>query len=282
MNPLPWAPGQATSLGQAPASASSEGLLVALVGAESTGKTQLAQALAQALAQEGERACWVGEYLREFCEAQGRTPTPEEQWHIAREQMQRLEAARASHRWVVADTTPLMTALYSQWVYSDLRLLPDALSYQRRCSLTLMTTTDLPWVADGIMRDSPLAQRGIDSLLRLTLHQAGLAYSVITGEGHRRLACALRSLNPLRRAHHSLRAEGAQAPAAKPPQTRAQASEESAAPPAGAGPASLPLQARGRWTCWCEDCDDPRLEALHFSRLTGAGRPQFSVDDPGA
>src|SRR5690606_8865783 len=61
---------------------------VALLGAESTGKSTLAAALAQRY-----DTVWVPEYLREFVETTGRTPQEQEQFPIAATQVQREEAA---------------------------------------------------------------------------------------------------------------------------------------------------------------------------------------------
>ena len=55
------------------------GAVIALLGAESTGKTTLAAALGVALAAEGRDAVVVDEYLREFCAREGRTPRRDEQ-----------------------------------------------------------------------------------------------------------------------------------------------------------------------------------------------------------
>jgi molybdopterin-guanine dinucleotide biosynthesis protein len=49
---------------------------IALLGAESTGKTQLAQALGLRLQQQGLRVTVVPEVLREWCDRQGRTQGP--------------------------------------------------------------------------------------------------------------------------------------------------------------------------------------------------------------
>jgi molybdopterin-guanine dinucleotide biosynthesis protein len=53
-----------------------EAFVIALLGAESTGKTVLAGALAGALATPARRVAVVAEYLREFCDRHGRTPRP--------------------------------------------------------------------------------------------------------------------------------------------------------------------------------------------------------------
>jgi hypothetical protein len=72
---------------------------VALLGAESTGKTQLANELATHLQQRGMRAVAVPEVLRAWCEREGRAPRPEEQLPIAQEQeRQRTRHAPAAAR----------------------------------------------------------------------------------------------------------------------------------------------------------------------------------------
>ena len=97
---------------------------IAFLGAESTGKTQLSEALATHLRARGQEVHWVGEYLRTWCDAQGRTPEPLEQAQIAQQQADAvLQHASGT---VIADTTPLMTALqYSAFIGSiDVKLKP--------------------------------------------------------------------------------------------------------------------------------------------------------------
>ncbi len=95
-------------------------LRIAIVGAESTGKTVLAQALAQRLrASTGLRCGWVGEWLRVWCEREGRTPQPHEQAAIARQQHALIDAGAAGHDVLVCDTTALMTAVYSDLLFGD-------------------------------------------------------------------------------------------------------------------------------------------------------------------
>ncbi len=173
------------------------GLKIAIVGAESTGKSALAQDLAPRLSAATGLSCVaVPEFLREWCERAGRTPRPEEQAGIAAEQARRIDAAAAQHELVLCDTTPLMVAVYSQQLFADHSLLPMALDFQRRCELTLLTALDLPWTADP-MRDGPHAQAPTDALLRAALLGAGLGWSVVAGQGPARQECALSALTPL-------------------------------------------------------------------------------------
>lgn len=178
-----------------PALATGSGPVIALLGAESTGKTALAVSLAELLggdtALRGRRVRVVSEYLREFCDARGRTPWPEEQALIAAEQWQRITEAAADGSVVLADTTPLMTAIYSEHVFGDRSLYPLALGHQRLCALTLLTGLDLPWQPDGLQRDSPGVRAPIDALIRRALAGAGLSFPVVYGAGAARPAAAM-------------------------------------------------------------------------------------------
>ena len=203
-----------------------DGFIVAIVGAECTGKTTLSNELAQALAAEGRGVAVVPEYLREFCDRLQRTPRQDEQAHIAFEQARRIAAAAATHEMVVADTTALMIAVYSELVFGDLSLYADAEASHRRCDLTLLTAIDLPWQPDGLQRDGAHVRDPVDAKLRAALQRAGVAYGVVSGRGEERLANALKGVR------HAM-----QAPSAE---------DESASNP--------------RWQWSCDRCGDPNCE----------------------
>lgn len=175
-----------------------EALVVALVGAESTGKTVLAQDLARRLVQQyGLRATWVPEWLRPWCDQHGRTPQRDEQAGIAAAQSALIDEAARTHDVVIADTTALMTAVYSYTVFGDDSLDAWAARAHRRCTLTLLTGLDMPWEPDGLQREGPHVRAPVDTRLRSLLHAQGFGYSVILGSGPRRLQAALQAL-----AHH--------------------------------------------------------------------------------
>ncbi len=176
-------------------------LRIAIVGAESTGKTALAQALAERLAADtGLKVTWVPEWLRQWCQNTGRTPLAHEQPAIARAQHERIEAAAATHDIVVCDTTALMTAVYSRWVFGDRSLEERAASLHRSMDLTLLTALDLPWVADGLQRDGPQVRAPVDALLRELLLAHRLPFSLVAGQGAARLEAAVDAVAPLLRA----------------------------------------------------------------------------------
>jgi nicotinamide riboside kinase len=168
--------------------------VITIVGAESTGKTTLAAELTEALRRQGLDAVRVDEYLREFCIVHGRTPQCHEQAGIAQEQARRIEAAACDHELVVADTSSLMIAVYSELIFGDTSLYPEAEARQCRYRHTLLTSLDLPWQADGHMRDGAHVREPVTALLRASLGRAGVGYAVVSGEGPQRLRCALAAI----------------------------------------------------------------------------------------
>jgi nicotinamide riboside kinase len=176
----------------------SRGFVVALLGAESTGKTTLAQSLGAALQTPECTVAVVPEYLREFCDTHGRTPRQDEQQGIADEQNRRIDAAARAHPLVIADTTALMIAVYSDHIFGDTSLYAPALAAQARFDLTLLTALDLPWLADGLQRDGPHVREPVDQRVRSALQGAGLAYSIVHGTGEARLAAALAAVQRAR------------------------------------------------------------------------------------
>jgi nicotinamide riboside kinase len=170
------------------------GAVIALLGAESTGKTMLARGLVDALVAQGRRVALVEEFLREFCLREGRTPRQHEQAAIAHTQSTRIAEAARSHDIVVADTTALMIAVYSQLLFDDDSLAAVALAEHDRYRLTLLTALDLPWVADGLMRDGEHVRAPVDALLRTALQDGGVPYAIVTGFGEHRLANAARAM----------------------------------------------------------------------------------------
>ena len=172
-------------------------LRIAIVGAESTGKTRLALALRDRLAATGLRVAAVDEVLREWCDARQRTPRPHEQAAIAREQHRRIDAAASGHEVVVSDTTALMTAVYSRYCFGDRSLEAEAVRAHRSMHATLLMALDLPWQADGFQRDGEHVREPVDTLLRELLTAHELPFSVIAGCGEQRVERALQELRPM-------------------------------------------------------------------------------------
>jgi HTH-type transcriptional regulator, transcriptional repressor of NAD biosynthesis genes len=172
-------------------------LKIALLGAESTGKTQLSDELLACGLARGLRVVRVPEVLRHWCDQRGRTPLPHEQAAIAQEQAQRVQTALQQvppPQWLVSDTTALTVAVYSKFLFADTSLHAFAAEHQRQYDLTLLMALDLPWVADGLQRDGPHAREPVDALLRQALEHAGVPYTVVHGQGADRLKEAVTAI----------------------------------------------------------------------------------------
>jgi nicotinamide riboside kinase len=203
------------------------GLRIALLGAESTGKTTLARELQAHFASLGRSAVAVPEALRDWCAREGRTPRPEEQMPIAQEQERRVDDAASAAQVVIADTTAMMVAIYSAVLFDDHALVRFAVERQRSYDVTLVTGLDLPWVADGLQRDGPHVQGPIDAQVRAMLGRAGLEYRVVYGSGSERVRNALAAIDA----------------------------------------SLAPRRAAPSWVWQCEKCSDPDCEHRLFTRL---------------
>ena len=164
---------------------------IAVVGAECVGKTVLCQALAQQLPGH-----WLPEYLREFCDKLGRTPLAAEQHcilqtQIGQEANAHRQAAEQGVGWLLCDSAPIATALYSRMLFQDSTLIEPALQHHRHYAATLLLQPDLPWVADGILRDGPAVRAEFHRLLTGLLQTASIQAHAIDGCGPARLQRAL-------------------------------------------------------------------------------------------
>ncbi len=171
--------------------------LICILGAECTGKTTLARALAWHF-----HCPWVPEYLRVFCDLNQRTPTQAEQRTILENQHQseltaQARALRQATAFVFCDTAPLLSAIYSDFIFSDRSLYQRARSLHSRYALTLLTENDLEWQADGMQRDGAHVRAPVAALIRQELSAVGAPWHSITGHGERRLEAALAAIATL-------------------------------------------------------------------------------------
>lgn len=168
--------------------------LICLLGAESTGKTTLARQLAAHF-----DCPWVPEVLRAFCDERGRTPTREEQSEVLETQHRQVMTAQTVARqnkapFVFCDTAPLLTAVYSDFVFGDCSLYARARVLHASYGLTLFLALDLAWVADGLQRDGAHVRAPVSQLIAAQLNALGTPFSIISGQGEQRFKSALQAL----------------------------------------------------------------------------------------
>jgi NadR type nicotinamide-nucleotide adenylyltransferase len=165
---------------------------IAILGAESTGKSTLAEALSMYY-----ETLWVPEYLREFVETYGRVPHEQDQYDIARMQRERENAtAEAARRFLFCDTTPLMTAVYSMQYWGRVDDQLQALADRHDYAFTLVSAPDLPWEPDGLQRDSDAVRQNVHRLLVEALDKRGIPFTLVRGGLTQRLRQAEDLLGP--------------------------------------------------------------------------------------
>lgn len=148
---------------------------IVLLGGESSGKTTLARALAEALGEP-----WVPEFGREWWLRRHARRDLRDLHHIAREQLRREDqAARQARRVLVCDTSPLTTLGYGQWFFRARTPLLRRLA-ARPCDLAVLCRADFRFVQDGAREGSgfrALQQRWY----RRELARRGLPVLVVRG-----------------------------------------------------------------------------------------------------
>lgn len=145
-------------------------------GAESTGKSTLAEKLAS------EWGCpLVGEYGRTYAETRGTAFTMADLLAIAREQDRLMrEAAAASPPLLLLDTDPLMTAAWAEMLFGEV---PEELLAYEKAELYLLFAPDVPWTADGTRFFGTPAERArFAGIAEAVLLRAGVPYRAIGGD----------------------------------------------------------------------------------------------------
>ncbi len=168
---------------------------LALLGGESSGKTTLARALAEAL-----NTLWVPEYGRQRWEELRETLSLAElvrigQTQIAWEDEHAARAAACGSGWIVCDTTPLTTLQYALHDHGEAP--PELLAMaERRYDLTVLCEPDFGFVQDGCRRDDGFRQAQHAWTLQ-RLAQAGVQPLLARGSPGERVRQVLQAVNAL-------------------------------------------------------------------------------------
>jgi NadR type nicotinamide-nucleotide adenylyltransferase len=150
---------------------------VAILGAESSGKSMLAEALAQFY-----QTVWVPEYLREFVDINQRVPQESEQLLIAQTQLQNEDKLIGSaNNWIFCDTTPMMTALYSRHYFTAIDPALESLEREHKYAFTIVTSPDIPWTPDGLQRESPAVRQRVHETLLDLLDEREIPFLLVEG-----------------------------------------------------------------------------------------------------
>jgi HTH-type transcriptional regulator, transcriptional repressor of NAD biosynthesis genes len=166
---------------------------VTLVGAESTGKTTLANQLARHF-----HTVVAPEYGRTYTEIHGQdASSPDDMLRIAFGHLaSTAEAARHANRVLIEDTDPVLTQVWSDILAGSHDPWFDA--FRDYPDLYLFCDIDLPWVKDDVRYfGDPDARRRFHEACERELVSRGVNYVRISGSPEQRRATAVAAIEAL-------------------------------------------------------------------------------------
>lgn len=169
---------------------------VCLVGAESTGKTTLARALA-----DHYRTVWVPEYGREYSErklaGEGRCEWHSDEFaHIAEKQCELEEQmARQANKLLICDTDAFATAIWHvRYMSARSPAVEAVVAAHRRPDLYLVPDVDTPFVQDGT-RDGESIREWMHQTFIDDLTRQDREFRLLSGSFESRLCEAIRHID---------------------------------------------------------------------------------------
>lgn len=162
---------------------------IVLTGPESTGKTMMAQQLAEHF-----HTNWVEEYGRDYFVKNGGIREIADLSRIAEGQV-RLEEEALLHanKLLFCDTDLIVTQVWSEIYFKDCPQEVIDLSYTRRYDLHLLMDIDIPWEDDGT-REFPQLREWHFKRIKEELDQRNLPYVIISGSFEERFQACIRAV----------------------------------------------------------------------------------------
>ena len=162
---------------------------VCVLGAESTGTTTLAKALAEQL-----HTALVEEYGREYSEVKLAKNDPvwrtEEFTMIAEEQTRRENsAARQANRVLICDTNAFATVLWHRRYMGSHSQAVEEIARRGRCDLYLLTGDEIPFFQDGL-RDGEYIRHEMHKWFEQALAAQTVRWHILRGTHEDRLSTA--------------------------------------------------------------------------------------------
>jgi NadR type nicotinamide-nucleotide adenylyltransferase len=165
---------------------------IVITGPESTGKTVLAEGLAQRL-----NAPWIPEFAREYIQKIGRPYTYQDVEIIAYQQVQQEKefSGQTGQKILILDTWLIITQVWFEVVYGEA---PDWIKEyisKADIDLFLVCKTDLPWLPDQVRENGGEMRELLLKLYCKKIKEYGYKFEIVEGFGDERLNCALKQLH---------------------------------------------------------------------------------------
>ncbi len=159
---------------------------IAITGPESTGKTTIAQQLAQSFG-----TVWVKEYARTFLEQLDRSYKEVDLLRIAQEQFRwETEAAQEANKLFFCDTDLVVLKVWSEYKYGRCHPWIEERLKEAGYQLHFLCGTDIPWVYDPL-REHPGEREQLFEIYKKELLALGFPYVELEGGKEQRLNRAI-------------------------------------------------------------------------------------------
>lgn len=175
-------------------------LKIAIIGPESTGKTDLTKLLA-----DHYKCQWVPEFAREYIEQLDRNYDYNDVVKIAERQIKQekaFEKINSEEKIIFFDTDLIITKVWFEYKYKKIpKFITERLS-SRFFDFYLLSMPDLPWIYD------PVREHGDDreffyDWYKKEIENLGTPYAEIGGKGEKRLQNALKKIDEFIQMKHS-------------------------------------------------------------------------------
>ena len=167
--------------------------IIAVTGAESTGKSSLTKALGKHF-----NAITIPEFAREYVEKLQHSYTYNDVEVIAKKQVLQLNEALAKNpEYIILDTWLLITKVWFDVVYKKQ---PDWLEQTIRSThidLFLLCETDLPWIADDVRENGGENRISLQKQYLHEIQHYDFAFEKIMGSGNQRTQQAILAIESL-------------------------------------------------------------------------------------
>ena len=166
---------------------------IAIVGAESTGKTWLCEKLAEHFL-----TVWVPEYAREyFNDSEIYNYNLDDLEIIARKQLQMEDdLIRKANRLLFCDTTLITLKIWAELEFETIPEFIAANLNNSNYSHYFITDNEIPWVADKL-RENKHSRELLFEMNEYEVKKTGIPYSIIRGSDEQRLKFAIYILDLL-------------------------------------------------------------------------------------
>lgn len=168
-------------------------LIIALTGAESTGKTTLAEALSKHY-----KVPFVPEFAREYVKNLNKKYTFDDIELIAENQIdQYKQQVSLENPLVILDTWLLITKVWFEVVFGQSPEWLEEKIRNTKIDLFLVCDTDLPWEDDGIRENGGENRLRLQEKYLVEIKKYGFPYSFVRGTGNNRVQNAINCIDSL-------------------------------------------------------------------------------------